>query len=185
MTKIKCRAKKKSGKAVNKAGKAKLTPRAKPTHKVRSRGNVQSIEKRKNIEKAKNIGREENIGNAEKWGAEDFVRVRESISALVRKSATRIVENVIEVAASGQLAPAKYLFEAIGLYPPTAETLVQSPENSLAYTLLKRMGLPTEPSIFNEGADPGALMMKPDANKAFEPIRDSPLDQESERTKGC
>jgi hypothetical protein len=47
---------------------------------------------------------------------------------------TILVSRFIEVAKSGHLAPAKYWFEAVGLYPPTAETLAK-PENSLAYVV--------------------------------------------------
>lgn len=79
----------------------------------------------------------------------DFVEVRENIATLVRMSANQIAAAFVEAAKAGQVAPAKYLFEAVGLYPPTAETL-SKPENSLAYTLLKRMGLPTEPVICEE-----------------------------------
>lgn len=38
----------------------------------------------------------------------------------------------------------------VGLYPPTAEAWAK-PENSLAYTLLKRMGLPTDAVICEKG----------------------------------
>jgi hypothetical protein len=75
--------------------------------------------------------------------------VRKNIAALVRVSADEIAARFVEAAKAGQVAPAKYLFEVVGLYPPTAETL-SNPENSLAYVLLKRMGLPTEPVICEE-----------------------------------
>lgn len=75
----------------------------------------------------------------------DIVRVRESINNLVGNSAEEIANKVIEEAKNGQLASAKYLFEAVGLYPPTEETKPKPKEDSLAYTLLRRMGLPTEP----------------------------------------
>ncbi len=84
----------------------------------------------------------------------DFVQVRKRIAAMVREAAEEIVTGVIEKAKSGQLAQAKYLFETVGLYPPTAETMTPAPapapEDSLAFTFLKRMGLPTEPVISEE-----------------------------------
>ena len=98
---------------------------------------------------------------------EDFVEVRKNIATLVRMSAKEIANVFIEMAKAGQLAPAKYLFEAVGLYPPTAETL-SKPENSLAYTLLKRMGLPTDPVIGEE--DPPLVLTsvgKPAAQGAW------------------
>jgi hypothetical protein len=80
----------------------------------------------------------------------DMVRVRENINNLVGNSAKEIAAKVIEVAKTGQLASAKYLFEAVGLYPATEETQAKPPEDSLAFTLLKRMGLPTEPVICDD-----------------------------------
>jgi hypothetical protein len=38
----------------------------------------------------------------------------------------------------------------VGLYPPTEETTAANPEDSLAYILLKRLSLPTEPVISEE-----------------------------------
>ena len=75
----------------------------------------------------------------------DIVQARESINNLVASAAEEIAKKLIEAAKDGQLAVAKYLFEAVGLYPPTEETKTRPKEDSLAYTLLRRMGLPTEP----------------------------------------
>ncbi len=100
----------------------------------------------------------------------DFVEVRKVIATLVRGSAREIARKVIEVAKLGQLAPAKYLFEAVGLYPPTEETAGPSQDNSLAFTLLKRMGLPTEPVITEEDPDAPVpkFSLKPRLSKAAE-----------------
>jgi hypothetical protein len=73
----------------------------------------------------------------------DMVEARKSISDVVRGSAMDIIVALIQKAEDGELAPAKYLFEMVGLYPPTEETS-SKPEDSLAYTLLQRMGLPPE-----------------------------------------
>jgi hypothetical protein len=75
----------------------------------------------------------------------DLAEAREIVAAMVRKSARKIAEEIIKVAETGQLAPAKYLFEAVGLYPPGPEA--PKPEESLAYSLLKRMGLQPEGEI--------------------------------------
>jgi len=84
----------------------------------------------------------------------DFVRVRQSIANLVGNSAKAIATEVIKVAKTGQLAPARYLFEVVGIYPKTEETEAKPQEDSLAHTLLKRMGLPIEPVICEEDAAP-------------------------------
>ena len=73
----------------------------------------------------------------------DLVKVRESILDLVGSSAEIIARKVIEGAIAGQLASVKYLFEAVGLYPGTEETMAP-PEDSVAHDLLVRLGLPTE-----------------------------------------
>jgi hypothetical protein len=80
----------------------------------------------------------------------DLVKVRENINNLVGVSAEKIAIEVIKVALTGQLAVAKYLFEAIGLYPATEQTAPTPVKGSLAHTLLTRMGLPTEPVICEE-----------------------------------
>jgi hypothetical protein len=74
----------------------------------------------------------------------DFAEVRKDIGGLVGNAAKDIARSLIESAKSGQLATAKYLFEAAGLYPASVEPVPEA-EDSLAYTLLKRLGLPTEP----------------------------------------
>ena len=86
----------------------------------------------------------------------DIARVRENITNLVGDSAEDIATEVIKVAKTGQLAPAKYLFEVAGLYPATEETAAK-PEDSLAHTLLMRMGLPTEPVVCDEDPLPAAV----------------------------
>jgi len=84
----------------------------------------------------------------------DFPTVRSNIAILVADSAEVIVAKVIEAAKSGQLAPAKYLFEAVGLYPPIEET--EEPEDeSLAFTLLQRMGVTAKPINYEEDPPEG------------------------------
>jgi hypothetical protein len=70
--------------------------------------------------------------------------VRKAILDLVNVSAVDIVSSLVDAAKEGQVASAKYLFEFCGLFP-VHEEMVEKKEDSLAYTLLKRMGLPTEP----------------------------------------
>ena len=73
----------------------------------------------------------------------DMVEARKNTSDVVRCSAMEIIDALIQKAKDGEVGPAKYLFEMVGLYPATEETS-SKPEDSLAYTLLQRMGLPTE-----------------------------------------
>ena len=79
----------------------------------------------------------------------DFAGVRKNIATLVREAANEIAGRLIEMAKGGHLASVKYLFETVGLYPPTAE-IGSKPEDSLAYRLLTKLGLPTDPVIGKE-----------------------------------
>ena len=108
--------------------------------------------------------------SAKKKG-KDVVEVRESINELVMDSAVAIAVGVIEVAKTGQLAPAKYLFEAAGIYPVSEQTAMRPIEASLAHTLLTRMGLPLEPVIYGEDPEPVQLTSDgKDAHAATRPM---------------
>jgi ABC-type uncharacterized transport system ATPase subunit len=106
----------------------------------------------------------------------DIVQVRENINELVKASARTIATEVIKVARKGQLASAKYLFEAIGLYPATEQTAATPVAGSLAFTLLKRMGLPTEPMISEEDEPAAGLTndMKAKTEAAMPSIENEP-----------
>jgi hypothetical protein len=86
----------------------------------------------------------------------DFAEARQNIATLVRMSVNEIVVRFIGLAKDGEVGAAKYLFEVCGLYPATAETSAKS-ENSLAYSLLKRLGLPTDPVVCNDDAPTAGL----------------------------
>jgi hypothetical protein len=121
--------------------KAKAKSKAKEKTKAKTTGKKSAAKKKA----AKKSG-------AKAGKAIDFVEVRTAIAKQVVASAREIAEEVIKVALTGQLAPARYLFEAVGLYPATEETsgTAERREDSLAFTLLTRMGLPTEPVVSDE-----------------------------------
>ena len=75
--------------------------------------------------------------------APDYEKVREKINALVGGKAVGLVESAMDEAKKGHFTAMKYLFEMIGLYPATGEDLLPG-DDSLAKTLLRRMGLPEE-----------------------------------------
>jgi len=79
----------------------------------------------------------------------DVEKIRENIREVVWQSAEEIANGVIAGAKRGQLASAKYLFEAVGLYPAPEETAIPE-EHSLAHTLLTRMGIPLD-SVAHDG----------------------------------
>ena len=94
----------------------------------------------------------------------DMERVREDINNLVGESATVIAIKLIDVAKTGQLATAKYLFEVVGLYPATEQTATRAVDKSLAHTLLTRFGLPLEPVITDEEMVPAVLVGDAEGN---------------------
>lgn len=84
----------------------------------------------------------------------DIVEVRENINELVKESAEDIATSVIEVATrTGQLASAKYLFEAVGLYPANEQSDARPLETTMAHQLLTRMGIPLEPVVQDEDGE--------------------------------
>lgn len=110
----------------------------------------------------------------------DLEEARERVSDLVRKSAGEIASGVIEVAKGGQLASAKYLFEAVGLYPAAEQTAPGPPEDSLAQTLLKRLGIPLEPAVTDEDDTP--MIVASDGSGVSDENAKWKLGQEDERT---
>ena len=66
--------------------------------------------------------------------------VRKEISKLVEEAATAVAEAVIDVAKTGQLAPAKYLFEMASIFPPAPNgEQATTEEDCLAKMLLSRI----------------------------------------------
>jgi hypothetical protein len=78
--------------------------------------------------------------------ATDLAAIRQQITDLVRNQAVPMVEITISEVDKGHYAAMKYLFEMIGLYPAAAQEESQG-EDSLARTLLRRLGLPEEPML--------------------------------------
>lgn len=102
----------------------------------------------------------------------DPARVREEIAGIVKSGAKEITEAVMHQAIHGELAPAKYLFEVAGVYPPVSEgNQTPEEEDCLAKTLLDRIDparkapepkqsedeeVETEPDKDEEPAEPNA-----------------------------
>jgi hypothetical protein len=79
----------------------------------------------------------------------DLTAIRQEITNEVGDRAVHMVEITINEVDKGHYAAMKYLFEMIGLYPVAVQE--QAPgENSLAKTLLRRLGLPEETVLETE-----------------------------------
>ena len=75
--------------------------------------------------------------------AKSFPELRKEITTLVKSSAVDMVTKTIEQVNEGHYAAMKYLFEMIGLFPAPSQEETP-PEDSLARTLLLRLGLQDE-----------------------------------------
>ena len=85
--------------------------------------------------------------------------VRKEISKLVTEAASKVAEAVIDVAKTGQLAPARYLFEMANIFPPAQDgEQATTEEDCLAKILLARIS-PAKKE--NEGADGGSEVAQP------------------------
>jgi hypothetical protein len=97
----------------------------------------------------------------------DLQAIRKQINELVGSEAVNLVESTIAEADKGHYPAMKYLFEMIGLYPATGAE-VPAGEDSLAQTLLQRLGLPEEPTTNRTGtkdSPAGAAVAADDAVK--------------------
>src|ERR1700674_2298242 len=95
----------------------------------------------------------------------DLGVVRERITNLVGNRAVEMVETTMDEVDKGHYLAMKYLFQMVGLCPATSPD--EAPEeDSLAKTLLRRLGLPEEPSA-------GTGVAKECATNAAEPASDA------------
>ncbi len=90
------------------------------------------------------------VASAPSGKAADMGAVRQRISKIVSGAAENITRKLVTKAKDGDLAHSKYLFEMAGVYPREEAAGKPPEEESLAKTLLQRMGLPTTPVLDDE-----------------------------------
>lgn len=83
----------------------------------------------------------------------DLAEVRKDIANIVGSSAADLARAVVETGRTGQLAPVKYLFEAIGLYPASESSETKPDQESLAHTLMRSLKLPESPVADEDDED--------------------------------
>jgi hypothetical protein len=84
--------------------------------------------------------------------------VRKDISKIVQSGARRIARAVMEQATTGQLAPAKYLFEVAGIYPALTDgSFATEDEDCFARTLMNRLDLPDKPIALDDEDEMGRI----------------------------
>jgi hypothetical protein len=101
------------------------------------------INMKKSTGKAKSGNTKRAAGGKKPRKSKDVTELRRQIENLVTRKAVTMVETAIGEADKGHFAAMKYLFEMIGLYPGPSEAEPQG-EDSLARTLLRRLGMPEE-----------------------------------------
>jgi hypothetical protein len=74
----------------------------------------------------------------------DMAEIRRQITELVGSGALEMVSTTIKEVGKGHYLGMKYLFELVGLYPATSAD-GESASDSMAATLLRRLGLPEVP----------------------------------------
>jgi hypothetical protein len=77
--------------------------------------------------------------------AVDLAAIRQQITNMVGNDAVGMVETTIEEVGKGHYLGMKYLFEMVGLYPATTSGDGALVSDSMAATLLRRLGLPEAP----------------------------------------
>ncbi len=92
----------------------------------------------------------------------NLAEVRRNITNIVGEAASEIAVAVVVEAKKGQLATAKYLFEAAGVYPVSTEGNVDKPEeDTFAQRLVRTFGLPAGPLPGGDESDPLEKVMIP------------------------
>jgi hypothetical protein len=80
--------------------------------------------------------------------------VRKDISRMVESEAATMAQAAINEGKKGQLAPLRYLLEVANIFPGATDgSEATEDEDSLARTLLKRMGIPDVPIVREDEDD--------------------------------
>jgi len=92
--------------------------------------------------------------------------VRKEISSIVGTNAAALTRAVMGEGLKGQLAPVKYLFEAMGLYPATESSETKPDKETLAHTLMRNLKLPESPIVNEDDNEDGEEADSGSANPA-------------------
>ena len=112
----------------------------------------------------------------------DMGAVRQKITKIVSEAAESITRKLVTKAADGELAHSKYVFEMAGVYP-MSDSDAKPEEDSLARTLLQRMGLPTTPMVEDENGEVRVLTVPDVAKAESKPADETRVIEEVERQR--
>jgi hypothetical protein len=97
------------------------------------------------------------------------LEMRRKVTNIVGEKLDEITDATVGEAKKGQLATVKYLFEVVGLYPPSTDAFMGNPEeDTFMQRVVRRLGLPEGP-LPSEEDDPPEKLVIP-AAKRDEPI---------------
>lgn len=101
-------------------------------------------------------------GNSKRKGGKkepDPKEVRTECAKLIKDEASDMTAAVIAAGKTGQVAPVKFLFEMAHIFPAADDgSETSAEEESLAKTLLNRLGIPTDPVMADEDEKDDAVM---------------------------
>jgi len=101
--------------------------------------------------------------------------VRKNILKMVEAHADKMAQAVIGECEKGQLAPVKFLFEMANIFPPSTDgSQTSADEESLAGTLLDRLGIPRHPVVADEHekGESGVILAKKAEVEAGKPEKE-------------
>jgi hypothetical protein len=106
---------------------------------IKKKGKSKAVAKKAARKKSSSRGKKE----------KETAEVRQDLTKLVKMSAEAMTAAVIDEGKKGQLPTLRYLLEMAGIFPvPEAEEKAPSKdEDSLAETLLDRLGIPKDPVV--------------------------------------
>jgi hypothetical protein len=114
---------------------------------------------------------------------QDSRTVRQQCSKLIKDDATKLTSAVIGEGKKGQLGPVKFLFEMANIFPAADDgSEASAQEESLAETLLHRLGIPTNPVVADEYEKDDAAMTSTGEEQSNESESEKAKAAESEKS---
>jgi hypothetical protein len=112
--------------------------------------------------------------------------VRKQVCRIIEARAKKMTEAVAGQAESGQVGPAKFLFEVANIHPLVKdETEVTKREESLAETLLDRLGIPKTPVAADEYAKEDMTVIPANALGSEQDAEDEDEEEDEEAVVEC
>jgi hypothetical protein len=107
--------------------------------------------------------------------------VRKQVRKIIEEHATKMTEAVAGEGEKGQVGPVKYLFEVAHIHPPVTDgSEATEREQSLAETLLDRLGIPKDPVPADEDEKEETMTIPANLVRDAEPVASEAEAEEKE-----